>query len=172
LALSAFAAAGLGGAAMLATALRAVALVVSPPVWLPGAVALTLLPVALVVHPLRLPQSRWRIPREWGRFGSVTYAAAFGVGLGSGVILALPAVGFYFVLVAGLALQSSEAFALIGIFGLVRVLPLLVAARSASRSGDYPLAVTDRLSAMAGDLRLLEAALLAAVGAAWIALGP
>lgn len=109
------------------------------PMQVVGAVALTSVIVGSGLASVRLPQSSWRIPQSWARFGHATYAGLFGGILGLGILTAIPSIGFYTLLVWGLASPSWQAaVAIFGAFGVARALPLLFSAMSAKRRGGYP----------------------------------
>src|SRR5690349_12610895 len=67
----------------------------------PAAVAAVCLAAATAVATgVRVPGSRWMVPREWARFGAAGHAACFGFALGTGVMTLLPSAAFYALLAA------------------------------------------------------------------------
>jgi hypothetical protein len=132
-----------------------------------GTVALVSAVIGTGVVPMRLPESRWRIPRSWARFGHAAYSGLFGGILGLGVFTAIPSVGFYALLAWGVTAESWHAVApVFGAFGLARILPLVVAMVGAKRRGEYPDEELDALEKLSKQVFLpLEVVLLAALGA-------
>lgn len=136
------------------------------PVQLVGIVALVSSVVGSGVIPIRLPESGWRIPRSWARFGHTTYAALFGGVLGLGVLTAIPSIGFYTLLVWGLSRADWQTVLLIfGVFGVARALPLVFSAIGAKRRGKYPDEELDKIEKLAERVAFpIEVVLLATVG--------
>jgi hypothetical protein len=139
------------------------------PLPLPAVAAVCLASAVLLVLqavvPLRLPGSRWMVPREWARFGTPSYAALFGFALGTGVITALPSPALYALLaMVEAAPRWWQAVGLMLVFGLARgaMVPLLTA-RSARR-GVHPSLGIDRLRATMARLGVVEIVLLVALG--------
>lgn len=111
------------------------ALVGGLPVQVVGAVALVTFVVARRVPMRRLPQSAWRVPRP-ETMPAALYPALFGVSLGVGVLTALPAVSFYTVLVAPLAVATlAQALGIAAAFGVARAVPLALVAARTGRGG-------------------------------------
>ena len=73
-----------------------------------------------------LPSSRWRVPRRELRGHPSLTSAMFGAVLGIPVATIVPSVGAYVILLAPLAQQGFGAACGIVIFGLFRVLPVVV----------------------------------------------
>jgi hypothetical protein len=137
-----------------------------------GAVALVAAIFAAEALPVQLPQSRWRVPREWGRLGPVGYAAAFGSALGLGVLTALPSPGFYVILYYGLTGASLVSIWIVAIaFAVGRALPMLAIAAATRRSGEYPAGPVELVARTLTAASPLEVLLLAAVAGAVLAPG-
>lgn len=131
-----------------------------------GAVVLIAALLGSRVIPVKLPESGWRIPQTWEKFGRTVYAAVFGGILGAGVFTAIPSAGFYALLAWSLAATDwTVVVATFGTFGAVRAFTLVVAAISAKRTGRYPDKELDQLDKSARFALAVEVTLLATVGA-------
>jgi hypothetical protein len=111
-----------------------------------------------------LPESRWRVPRSWGRFGHTMFAALFGVVLGLGVLTAVSSAGYYVLLAWAVLVPSwSYVWPTFVAFGVGRAIPLvLIAVLSGGQEGRLP-SVLQQMRARAQALVYVEAALLVAV---------
>lgn len=136
------------------------------PLWVVGIAALTSALIGGGVVPIRLPESGWRIPQSWVRFGHAAYAALFGGILGLGFLTAIPSIGFYALLAWGLAAPGWQAVVpVFGAFGVSRALPLLFSAMGAKRRQGYPDEELDQLEKLANRVVFpMEVILLAAIG--------
>ena len=127
-----------------------------------------LLATAWTVTGLRVPGSGWRVPRAWGRFGPSAYSALFGLVLGSGVMVALPSAGYVVLIVAGVSENSwLLTIAAFSLFGLLRVIPVIIVARQVHRHADGESAL-DRLGVLAG--RAATAEIATSIGLALLVL--
>lgn len=150
----------------------------------------TLLGAALAVEPLRLPlvatrgvalviaaatafvavvipQSLWRVPREWGYWGPQRYAAAFGFLLGLGFVTAIPSPAFYVLIVLALSNVSPALIvAVFASFGAIRALPLVIASVASARSGEYPTGIVERFRVISDWAAPVEIVLLVALAVA------
>jgi hypothetical protein len=134
-----------------------------PPPWVFASVAAVGAVAAATGGKRFLPQSRWRVPREWGARGRVPFAAIFGSILGVGILTALPSPGFLALLVWALAASSwSSVWPVFLAYGAGRAVPLLVLAVWARRRQVFPAAVLDRADVVAENAAGVEAALLGA----------
>lgn len=94
--------------------------------------------------------SPWRVPRNWAARGHSTYAGVFGLALGGGFFTALPSVGLIGLVLWAL-LSASTWAVVIGFvaFALGRILPLLVIAARARRTGIFPVGSVDTAASLA-----------------------
>lgn len=78
------------------------------------------------VYRLRLPESRWQVPRRWRSVQARLVAPSYGFLLGSGVLTRLGS-GVFYVVVGWVLLMGSPALGAMSLaaFGIGRVLPLL-----------------------------------------------
>ncbi len=130
-----------------------------------GIVAITGAASSSTLIPVRLPESRWRVPRTWDHFGHTLYAAVFGGVLGLGVLTALPSAGFYTLAAWGLAVgQWQYVWPVFGIFGVVRALVSLLIILRAHQHREYPAELLERVSALTGLVFPAEIVLLTVVG--------
>ena len=114
-----------------------------------------------------VPGSRWMVPREWARIGTVAYSAAFGLALGTGVMTLLPSAALYALLAAAQAAPAAwQAFALLLCFAAARAaLVVFLTARSAG-GRLHPVAGLDRLRDRMAGLDVAEIVLLAGLSVA------
>jgi hypothetical protein len=78
---------------------------------------------------VRLPQSPWRVPRSFVRFGDAGFAVLFGLALGVGILTAVGLGGIYVLLVWAAAESSLVVVLLVfATYALGRVLPTLLVA--------------------------------------------
>lgn len=114
--------------------------------------------------PNLLPNSSWRVPQDWARFGQGWYASIFGVALGLGFITAIPAAGFYaFVLAASTLPSWEQAGAAFFAFGLTRAAPIFLVA-SGAWLGASASHLTQRMRRAAAVALPFEVALLLVLG--------
>lgn len=146
---------GAAVAAVVLTALANLVGKVSP--LLLGSVALTGALVSATVPRAALPQSPWRVPEQWARFGRLPFALAFGVALGLGVLTAIGSAGTYVLFVWGLTGTLGEAFVAFACFGVARALTL-VWVRS---HGGWEAGMLDRATAVAERVPTFESSVLA-----------
>jgi hypothetical protein len=134
-----------------------------------GAVALVSALVGSRMISVKPPESGWRIPQSWARFGHATYSGLFGGILGLGVLTAVPSIGFYTLLVWGAAADSWQTvWPVFGAFGVARALPLFSLVMGAERRRavypDREDQKLDRWSKLAAATFPAEIVLLAAIG--------
>lgn len=134
-----------------------------PPAVVVGFIALTCAWAAGTNRTMPIIQSRWMIPRSWGRLGSLPYSAIFGWILGLGFVTRVGSVGYYVLLVWGLASQTwSEVGLVFCAYGACRALPLLaiaISARVRSQNRDRELRRWDgvAVAVLPGEIALLVA---------------
>lgn len=156
----------LAGAALTASALLLLRRVAGPVPSAAVAVVCIAAAVAMVAG-VRVPGSRWMVPREWARFGTTGHAALFGFSLGTGVATLLPSAAMYALLVAAASAPSTgQSYAVMLTFAAARglMVPLLTA-RSA-RLGVHPAVGIDRLRDAMARLGSVEVVLLVALAMA------
>jgi cytochrome c biogenesis protein CcdA len=101
-----------------------------------GAIAIAYALDELARRRLPVPQRHWQVPQEWGEWGHLAYAAAFGASLGVGFLTFVPFVGYWLVLASTTSLANPvSGCVVLGAFGLGRALPALLLA-AAPVSGD------------------------------------
>lgn len=125
-----------------------------------GVVALASALLAALVHRRLWPQSRWRVPEHWARFGPQVSAFLFGAALGMGVLTAIGSAGLYTLLAWGLAADWSDVLVVFGCFAAARAATLLVVHWRGGWAGD----ALGQVTAMSERLVPAEALLLAALG--------
>jgi hypothetical protein len=125
-----------------------------------GVVALASALLSALVHQRIWPQSRWRVPEHWARFGPRISAFLFGAALGMGVLTAVGSAGLYTLLAWGLAADWSDVLVVFGCFAAARAVTLLVVHWRGGWAGD----ALDRVTATSERLVAGEALLLATVG--------
>jgi len=151
----------LAGAAAISGAFAAVtAATARVPVETVGVVALTSALLTALVHRRLWPQSRWRVPEHWARFGPRISAFLFGAALGMGVLTAIGSAGLYTLLAWGLAADWSAVLVVFGCFAAARAATLLAVHWKGGWAGD----ALARVTATSERLVVGEALLLAAVG--------
>lgn len=137
-----------------------------PPPWTVGVLAALLVLVTARMAPVTLPGSRWRVPQDWARLGSVGYAGAFGMALGLGVVTRVGSPAMYAVLAWGVAAPEwNLAWPVFVVFAAGRTVPFLAVATRSYRQGTYS---GDQLEPVAGFVRRLwpvEGILLAVLAA-------
>lgn len=116
---------------------------------------------ALRLLPWELMGSPWRVPRSWGRMGLWKYSLLFGFSLGTGVLTALPAPGFY-VLVCAIVADAGAANWLVVAILFSAGRWIAVAATSVAVVSGRPgrLGIVDRAASVATSGRWLEGGLL------------
>lgn len=157
------------GASVTALVLHAVAAALwRPPAAALGVVAAVTAVVAAGLVPNVLPSSHWMVPQRWLRLGPTGYPAAFAAVLGAGFVTVVASVGYYAVVGSALVLPAWwQALLAFGTFGLARSVPFAAASLRATRDGrgvDH----VERLGRITERLGPVEAALLAAVAAAFL----
>lgn len=117
--------------------------------------------------PVRSPQSPWRIPKSWNRFGPTTFAALFGFVLGLGFLTVVSSSGYYVLLVwAAMSPAWSDVWPAFVAFGAGRVMPLILAAILAGEPESRQLQrVLQKMRSAAPTMVYLEISLLVAVSA-------
>lgn len=124
------------GAGLVGAALRLGGLALPQPGALLGIAAAALLGLAVDAgrFGLRLPTLRRQVDERWlGRYRGWVVGVGFGFQLGLGVVTIITASATWVALAAALASQSVPGGALIGlVFGGVRAVPLLLAARTST----------------------------------------
>lgn len=101
-----------------------------------GAVAATYGAAELYGVTWWVPTRHWQVPKEYVRYGMPFYAAAFGLILGVGFLTFVTSVGYY--LLIGICLLVGDPFRaalLMGVFGLARTVPVLLAPSLARAKG-------------------------------------
>jgi hypothetical protein len=130
-------------------------------------VALAALGAALVssgLVPLRLPQSTWRVPKSWSRFGPTAFAALFGTVLGLGFLTAISSIGYYVLLLwAATSPTWSDVWPVFVAFGAGRAIPLVLAAMLAGEQEGRLQGVLQGIRSMVPAMVYLEIGLLVAV---------
>lgn len=170
LAISAYVVGMLVGALALAGIMTGIDLTLTLPRSAGAIAGLALVVPACLVSPMLFPQSRWRIPREWERLGKVRYSAIFGFVLGVAILTAIPAISFYFLIIYALVAGPAASMVIFVSFGLARAVPVIVAARHAATTKEYPVGITDRLSRLASGLKFVEVGFLLASAIALLGL--
>lgn len=125
-----------------------------------GVAALASALLTALVHRRLWPQSRWRVPEHWARFGPRISAFLFGAALGMGVLTAIGSAGLYTLLAWGLAAEWSDVLIVFGCFAGARAATLLVVHWRGGWAGNALGQVTATSERFAAG----EALLLAAVG--------
>ncbi len=139
-------------------------LIGGPPGVLVAAVAFFCAGIGAGVLPNLLPNSSWRIPQAWARWGQAWYAMAFGMALGIGFLTAIPSVGFYVLILGALTLNSIEAVAAVFLaYGFARALPIPLVAIAAALHRP-PDNSTEQVRRLANLALPLEVAVLVMVG--------
>lgn len=129
-----------------------------------GWVALATMASASGLLPVRFPQSKWQVPREWLRFGWVAFTALFGFMLGTGVMTAIASPGFYVLLAWGLAVSHWDSlWPVFMSFGVARALPLLIVALGVVNVENRPHRMFEWSNEMAKAAFSIQLALLAAL---------
>ena len=140
-----------------------------PAVWC-AVIALALAVFASGMLPVSLRGSRLRVPQAWFQLGDVLYSAAFGLGLGSGILLALSSPGYYMLVAWGL---SGAAWAAIWpvfvAFAAGRAIVFAANAIAARKPAGDALVTVDRSVAITARFRWLESAALVSLGALLLA---
>lgn len=157
------------GAAVTAVAAHAVAgALLRPPAAALGVLAAITAVAAAGLVPNVLPTSHWMVPQRWLRMGPTAYPAAFAAVLGAGFVTVVASTGYYAALASTLVLPPWwQAVLVFGTFGLARSVPFAIGSLRATRDGrgvDH----VERLGRIAERFGPLEAALLAAVAAAFL----
>lgn len=74
-----------------------------------------------------VPSREWLIPRRWGRWGSPTFDILFGLFLGAGFFTIIRFAGYHVLLfICVLSRDPLKAALLMGTFGAIRAMPILV----------------------------------------------
>jgi hypothetical protein len=83
----------------------------------------------IVGKPIPVPSRHWLVPREWAGLGAKAFSLLFGAVLGAGFFTIVPFVGFYIVVVGcAVLLDPLQSAAVLGSFGAMRGLPVVLAA--------------------------------------------
>jgi hypothetical protein len=131
-----------------------------------------LLGVAIRIAPIGLPETGWRVPRSWARFGHTAYASLFGAVLGVGFLTAIPAAGFYVLLAWGVAAPSwNEIWPVFAAFAGARAMPFLIVALATIGTRSEPVDVLERIRRMVTPLIYIELTLLTLIAIMALALG-
>lgn len=140
-------------------------LVGTMPLWVVGAAATIAAASGLGWLPIDPPESHWRVPQNWGRFGHVCYAGLFGVVLGLGVLTAVPSFSLY-VVIAWVFTGPAwhQVWPIFLGFSIARLLPALLVVMMATRSREHPFSVLESITKATGLARRAEIAVLAALG--------
>lgn len=116
--------------------------------------------------PVRLPQSAWRVPKSWNRFGPTAFSALFGAVLGFGFLTAISSTGYYVLLVwAAISPIWSDVWPVFIAFGTGRAIPLILAAILAGEQEGRLQGVLQRIRSAARAMVYVEIGLLVAVSA-------
>jgi hypothetical protein len=156
----------LAGATVTASALVVLRLVAGPaPV--PVVAAVCIAAALATVAGVRIPTSRWMVPREWARFGTTGHAALFGFSLGTGVATLLPSAAMYALLVAAESAPSpSRSYALVLTFAAARALMVPFLTVRSAFLGKHPAVGIDDLRDGMARLGVIEVVLLVALATA------
>jgi hypothetical protein len=150
------------GAILMALTLHTAASIAAIPLPMVGATAAAAVFIRAFPTRRRILGSRWRVPRRWGQFGHVPYAAVFGFSLGTGILTALPSAGYYSVLAWGVTAQAWERIWPVFLsFALARAVPMIVSSIESRRGGVYPS--PHRFDALASSMSRIESGLLVAI---------
>jgi hypothetical protein len=145
-------------------------------IWAIPAVWCAVIAVALAVFasgmlPVSLRGSRLRVPQGWFQLGDVLYSAAFGLGLGSGLLLALSSPGYYMLVAWGLSGAAwAGVWPVFMAFAAGRAVVFAANVIAASKPSGDALKTVERSVAITARFRWPESAALLSLGALLLAM--